>query len=284
MRELTTVADLREAAENDALLLWAAGGFGAGARAWTHGGAVAVAAPALSRRDRLAVRGPAPAAARLVRHALGVSGPSYRPVGDTALIAGLVTAVPALTVTNTFGWMDVAGPGLHTAGGTPTGPGLHTAGGTPTGPGPDTAGGTPTGPGPDTAGGAHWLGPDELPDAAELIADVYPGSYARPDGRHHEHRRHRWAGVRDDAGRLTAVAADAWSSPEVGFLAGVAAHPGHGRGRGHAEAACRLVLDTALRRGGRAALMVDADNPAAVRLYRRLGLRWRDVCAAGLTR
>lgn len=72
----------------------------------------------------------------------------------------------------------------------------------------------------------------------------------------------------------------AWT--HAGAVAGVTAHPDHGRGRGHAEAACRLVLDSLLRRTGRAALMVDADNQAAIRLYRRLGLHWRDVSAAAL--
>ncbi|WP_371479249.1 GNAT family N-acetyltransferase [Kitasatospora sp. NBC_00315] len=254
MRELTTIAELRDAAEDDALPLWAAQGFATGARAWTHAGAVAVAGPRLSLRDRLAVRGPAPAAARLVRHALAEAGPSYRPVGDTDLIASLLAAVPGLALVDTFGWMEIGGSRLA------------------------------------APADAHWLRPDELPQAAALIAEAYPGSYARPEDRsgartvHRSGARtaHRWAGVRDGAGRLTAVAADAWSAPEVGFLAGVAAHPRHGRGRGHAEAACRLVLDTLLRRSGRAALMVDGDNPAAIRLYHRLGLHWRDVSAAAV--
>jgi GNAT superfamily N-acetyltransferase len=244
VHELTTTADLREAAEDDALLLWAAQGLTPGTRAWTHAGAVAVAAPGLSRRDRLAVRGPAAAATRLVRHALAEAGPGYRPVGDSTLIAGIVTAVPGLTLADSFGWMDLTATHLAPSG--------HVT--------------------------ARWLGPDELPEAAALITHAHPGSYATPDD-----PRHRWAGVRDHTGRLTAVAADAWSSPDTGYLAGVAAHPDHGRGRGHAEAACRHVLDSLLRRTGRAALMVDAGNPAAIRLYRRLGLHWRDLSAAGPT-
>ncbi|MET9618097.1 GNAT family N-acetyltransferase [Kitasatospora indigofera] len=250
MRELTNVTDLREAAEDDTLLLWAAQGFAPGTRAWTHDGAVAVAAPGLSRRDRLAVRGPAPAVTRLVRHAFAEAGPGLRPVGDTPLLRQLATAVAGLALVDTFGWMEITGDRLDAATSTAT---------------------------------AHWLAPHELPEATALVEDAYPASYARPDSHPGGHpRAHRWAGVRDTTGRLTALAADAWSAPEAGFLAGVAAHPVHGRGRGHAEAACRLVLDTLLRRSGRAALMVDGDNAAATRLYRRLGMRWRDVSAAAL--
>ncbi|WP_329498546.1 GNAT family N-acetyltransferase [Kitasatospora herbaricolor] len=250
MRELTTVTDLREAAEDDTLLLWAAQGFPPGTRAWTHDGAVAVAAPRLSCRDRLAVRGPAPAVTRLVRHAFAEAGPALRPVGDTPLLRQLITAAPGLALVDTFGWMEISGDRLDTS----------------------------------ATATAHWLAPHELAEAGALVEDAHPTSYARPDSPSAGHARaHRWAGVRDTTGRLTALAADAWSAPEAGFLAGVAAHPVHGRGRGHAEAACRLVLDALLRRSGRAALMVDGGNTAAVRLYRRLGMRWRDVSAAALT-
>ncbi len=239
MRELHTVPDLREAAEDDSLVLWAAQGLAPGVRAWTAGGAVAVASPGLSRRDRLAVRGPARAATALVRHALAELGPGYRPLGDSALMGELLGALPALRPVSPFRWMELTGTGL------------------------------------DAGPPARLLTPAELPEAAELLDTAYPASYAhplRPGCR-------GWAGVRDQAGRLTALAADAWSSPEVGYLAGVAAHPAHGRGRGHAEAACRLLLDAMLRRCQRAALMVDHDNPAAIRLYERLGLSRRDMTA-----
>ncbi|WP_035797612.1 GNAT family N-acetyltransferase [Kitasatospora mediocidica] len=248
MRELHTVPDLDEAAENDGLLLWAAQGLAPGVRAWAQQDAVAVASPGLSGRDRLAVRGPAGPAARLVRHALAEFGPSLRPVGDSALIDDLVTAVPGLRRASPFRWMELRAAGPAD---------------------PDASGVPPL---------ARLLSTTELPEAAALLDEVFPGSYAHPllPG------SRSWAGVRDETGRLTALAADAWSAPEVGFLAGVAAHPVHGRGRGHAAAACRLLLDTMLRRCGRAALMVDEDNPAAIRLYERLGMHRRDLHAAFL--
>lgn len=105
MRELHTIADLREAAADDSLALWAAQGFIPAVRAWTAGGAVAVASPALSTRDRLAVGGPASSAARLVRYALAELGPTYRPIGDSALIDDLLPALPELRpVPASAGW------------------------------------------------------------------------------------------------------------------------------------------------------------------------------------
>ncbi|MBB4946499.1 GNAT superfamily N-acetyltransferase [Kitasatospora gansuensis] len=240
MIELPTVEDLTHAAEDDALLLWAAQGLRGGARAFRHGGAVAVASPGLSGRDRIAVRGPLSDAVPLVRGVLDRCGPSYRPLGDRALLAELAEPVGHRYL-GSFGWMSVTGS-------------LSPATG---------------------AAAARWLTPAELPEAAALLDRHFASSYAHP-GRP---GATAWAGVRDEADRLTAIAADAWSSPEVGLLAGVATDPSHGRGRGHAEAACRLVLDTQLRRSGRAALLVDSWNTAAIRLYRRLGLEWREIAA-----
>ncbi|MER5866933.1 GNAT family N-acetyltransferase [Kitasatospora sp. NPDC002040] len=241
MIELHTAEDLRTAAEDDALLLWAAQGLRGGVSAFTHGGAVAVASPALSGRDRIAVRGPLADAVPLVRAVLDLTGPGHRPIGDQALLAPLAPQLGHRYL-GSFGWMETAA----------------------------------LTPGPPSA--AAWLTPAELPEAATLLDQHFATSYAHPA----RPGATAWAGVRDEAGRLTAIAADAWSSPEVGLLAGVAAHPGLGRGRGHAEAACRLVLDTQLRRSGRAALLVDSWNTAAIRLYRRLGLAWREIAACAV--
>jgi len=240
--ELNTEDDLRTAAHDDPLLLWAARGFTTGARAWSLGAATAVASPDLSGRDRLAVRGPITDAAPLVCRALAESGPSYRPLGDAQLIGGLGDRLHRLEILGTFGWMDTR---------------------------------TLT-PAPSDAPTAHWLTADDLPDAAALLDAHFPSSYAHPT----RPGATAWAGVRDTGGRLTATAADAWSAPTVGLLAGVAAHPEYGRGRGHAEAACRVVLDTQVTRHGRAALLVDEWNAPAIRLYRRLGLTWRTLAAA----
>lgn len=101
-----------------------------------------------------------------------------------------------------------------------------------------------------------------------------PESYAWPG----DPDVHRWLGVREE-GRLLAVAADAWSGPGVGFLAGVATLPA-ARGRGIARGLCAEALRRLVERHGAAALMVDDDNEPALAIYRRLGMRLRPV--AGL--
>ncbi|MEY9948310.1 GNAT family N-acetyltransferase [Kitasatospora sp. GAS1066B] len=241
MRELTieTAAELGD----HPIIRWAAQGFAPHIRAFTLDGAVAVASPALSGRDRLAVHGPAEPAARLVRAALREVGPGYRPIGERDLLDSVLARIPELRPVPPFSWMDLTGPADLAA--------------------------------PPRA---RWLTPEELPEAAALLDEAFPDSFAHPN----RPGARAWAGVRDETGRLTALAADAWSAPDLGLLAGVAAHPVHGRGRGHAEAACRLVLDSLLRRCGRAALMVADANHAAIRLYERLGLRRRLVMATQL--
>ncbi|MDH6143132.1 MULTISPECIES: GNAT family N-acetyltransferase [Kitasatospora] len=234
------ISEARDLTTDDAILDWATQGFAPGVRVWTLDGANAVASPDLSGRDRLAVHGPGEPLAVLIRHVFAELGTSYRPMGDRALIEQLIDLLPELRPIPPFLWMDVTGDSLA------------------------------------TRPAAHWLTPGEYSEAAELLDLAMPDSFAHPL----RPGATRWAGVRDEAGRLTAVACEAWSSPTTGFMAGVAAHPEYGRGRGHAEAACRLVLDALLRANGRAALMVHADNPAAIRLYRRLGMASRELRAA----
>ncbi|MEV1246155.1 hypothetical protein ACIBO2_31650 [Nonomuraea sp. NPDC050022] len=79
--ELSRLDEVRSACGDDDLLMWAAQGLSDGVRVWAAGDGVVAASPGLSRRDRLAVWGGAACATRLVRHALGEMGPSYRPVG-----------------------------------------------------------------------------------------------------------------------------------------------------------------------------------------------------------
>ncbi|GAA2973917.1 hypothetical protein GCM10010483_17490 [Actinokineospora diospyrosa] len=124
-------------------------------------------------------------------------------------------------------------------------------------------------------GTARWLTEDATDEVRGLIDSEYPGSYAKPGGT----GVRRWAGVRDAHGALVAVAADAWSAPEVGFLAGVITAPA-ARGRGHAVAVCGLAIDTLVTETGRAALMVDSWNDAARTLYTKLGLASRPIAAA----
>ncbi|MFE1320023.1 GNAT family N-acetyltransferase [Kitasatospora phosalacinea] len=256
MFELIAEEQLRTATDDDAVLLWAAQGLTGGARAWTSGRAVAVASPALSGRDRIAVRGPVAELLPLLDEVIALVGPSYRPFGDADLLAELCARHDGLEALGRFGWMQRTATGLPTL---------------------DTGSGSGSGDGRPVA---HWLAPDELDEAADLIDRHFPTSHAHP----HRPGVRAWAGVRDGVGRLTALAADAWPAPTVGLLAGVVSDPVHGRGRGHAAAACRLALAGILGRSPRAALMVDAWNEPAIGLYRRLGLDHRQLAAAAQRR
>ena len=243
MRALLDADELDAACGGDALCRWAAQGLAPGVRAFASddGAALAIAAPGLSMRDRLAIRGPVERVAPLVREALALLGPTYRPLGAQALVEAVAAAVPGLAVRNRFGWMERGrdGPAL-----------------------------------PAADGGA-WLSPADAGEVAALLDLSFPGSYARP-GRPPDAR---WAGVRDARGVLRASAALAWSAPAVGLVAGVAVHPGS-RGAGLGCAVSAFVVAEALSRHGTAALMVDDVNAAAIRTYRACGLAYRSVAAA----
>ncbi|MER7433016.1 GNAT family N-acetyltransferase, partial [Nonomuraea rubra] len=83
-------------------------------------------------------------------------------------------------------------------------------------------------------------------------------------------------------GVLAAVAAEAWPAPSVGLVAGVATRASL-RGRGLAGLVCRWVSRELVAARGRAALMVDDGNAAAIRVYERIGYRRRRVLAAYVT-
>ncbi|MEU9834009.1 GNAT family N-acetyltransferase [Streptosporangium sp. NPDC048047] len=242
--ELTRPADVLAACGSDALLLWAAQGVRAGVRAWTWGRALAVACPDLNRRDRMAVRGPAPQVASLVRSLAPRLGPSWRLLGERPLMDELAGPLGVEPVG--FEWMDTDRPPLPASG--------------------EKAGDGPV----------RWLG-DADGEVTALLDEASPSAWARPGVA----GVRRWAGLRDERGRLIATAADAWSCPQVGFVAGVATAPAH-RSRGHAERVCRFVLEELAAGCGRAALMVDSDNPVAIGIYERLGLRRRPVAASAL--
>lgn len=225
----------------DRIVAWAAQGMREGVRIWRDGDAVAVGSPALFRRDRLAVSGPAAAVTGLVETALGELGPTYRVLGELPLVEHVAATVPGLELAASFGWMET----------------LTLAQG-------DAA-----------ATKARWLDPAEYGEVDALLDAAFPSSYARPGFPGVT----RWSGVRDDAGTLVAVAADAWSAPGIGFMSGVATHP-DARGRGLGEAVCRFTLRELIAEHGRAALSVDGDNAAAIRVYRRLGLEWADIAVA----
>lgn len=242
---LTTRTGLAAACADDPLCLWVAQGMTGGVRAWTAGGAVAVASPGLARRDRLTVHGPATAVTALVSQVVPLLPPGYRLMGDAALVSAVAERLPGLEPSGTWGWMDATATGASRAG---------------------------------SDDGATWLEPHELETVTDLLDTGFPDSLARPG----HSGVHRWAGVRDSARRLVAVAADAWSAPTVGFMAGVAVHP-HARGQGLARVVCSFVTRELLAAHGRVALMVNDWNTAAIRTYEQLGFTWRALRSARIT-
>ncbi|GHE47906.1 hypothetical protein GCM10017673_57090 [Streptosporangium violaceochromogenes] len=246
--ELACAEELALVCGGDTLLLWAAQGMRRGVRAWALGEAVVVASPDLNRRDRLTVGGPAGRAADLLGEVLPRVAPSYRLMGERALIEELAGRVPGVEPAGVFEWMDTASPPPPAAG--------RAAGG--------------------AVGRPRWLsGADQ--EVSDLLAEASPSAWAVPGVA----GIRRWAGIRAPGGRLVAAAADAWSCPQVGFVAGVATAVAH-RGRGYGERLCRFVFDELAAAHGRVALMVDTDNVAAIGVYERLGMRGRSLAVSAL--
>lgn len=112
------------------------------------------------------------------------------------------------------------------------------------------------------------LGPDDLDDLLGLYRVAYPGGWFQP----RMLANGPYFGVRREDGTLVAVAGSHIWSPDyrVAALGNVATHPdARGQGLGTAVVArwCRAVAGGAEH----VALNVKADNPAAVRMYERLG-------------
>lgn len=177
--------------------------------------------------------------APLVRAVAPIIGGTYILVGDAELVSSVTASVADLRPRNQFGWMDL-----------------------------DTI--------PTRRDHCHdhravgWLHGTQWPAVRDLLDGAFPDSYARPGAP----GVRRWAGAYDDAGSLVATAADAWSAPTLGFLAGVCVHAS-ARHRGLGRAVCRFVLADLVATHGRAGLMVHTWNTAAIRTYRDLGLSWR---------
>ncbi len=117
----------------------------------------------------------------------------------------------------------------------------------------------------------------DLPGIGELIERSFPDSYGRP-GR---------AGVRSwwvvpGPLGILACAADAWSAPTVGLLAGVVTDHRQ-RGQGLGRAVVTAALAGLLASYGQAALLVDGDNTPARALYASLGMSYRELAASGPT-
>ncbi|MEB3366245.1 GNAT family N-acetyltransferase [Saccharopolyspora mangrovi] len=124
------------------------------------------------------------------------------------------------------------------------------------------------------APGVEWLTDADRPAIDALLRAANPGSYLFPD----DPGAVRWAGVRDDDGTPISVAGDSWPAPGVRYISGVATRPEH-RGRGLSTRVCAF-LTRELAGLGDIALMVDADNEPALRVYRRLGYRCTAISAS----
>ncbi|MEV0617494.1 GNAT family N-acetyltransferase [Nonomuraea sp. NPDC050404] len=283
IRELRSPDELRAACGDDDLVMWAGQGLRGGARAWALHDAVVAGSPLVSRRDRLAVWGGTSGAVRLVRHALGELGATYRPLGETELMRRVVAGLDGVRESGRFSWMTLPGEVADPAGrdGAPRDDDQRD-GGRGAGAEVGARGGADdaisgAGIGGVGIGGVGWLDGGAEAEVAALLAADAPHSYAVPGASGVT----RWAGVRVD-GVLAAVAAEAWSAPTVGLLAGVATRAGL-RGRGLAERVCRWVSAELVAAYGRAALMVDDDNPAAIGVYERIGYRRRRLLACHVT-
>jgi ribosomal protein S18 acetylase RimI-like enzyme len=233
-------------ADDDPLLVWVAQGMRTGARAWALGDAAAVACRDVSRRDRLALRGSPDDVAELVRR-ISPQVTGFNPVGDEALIDAVTERVAGFEPVARIGWMDTTTPPMA----------------------PAVTQRAMTQP--------RWLDDAELAEVTALLDSEHPGSWARPG----DSGVLRWAGLRDSAGVLQAVGADAWSVPEIGFIAGVATRVS-ARGRGLGTALCAFLTEELIKGRSRVALLVDHSNVPAVRSYERLGYRMRRIAAARL--
>jgi ribosomal protein S18 acetylase RimI-like enzyme len=229
----------RVPADDDPLLVWVAQDMRTGARAWSLGDAAAVACRDVSRRDRLALRGSPDDAAELLRR-LRPQLTGFNPVAGAELMDALVERVDGLELVVRLGWMETTTPAALPATGEP-----------------------------------RWLTDAELPEVTALMEAEHPTSWAKPG----DSGVRRWAGLRDDHGLLQAVAADAWSVPELGFVAGVVTRE-QARGRGLGTALCAFLTDELVKERGRVALLVETGNAPAIRTYEKLGYRLRTIAAA----
>lgn len=119
----------------------------------------------------------------------------------------------------------------------------------------------------------EWLTGDDEQAVESLLLKANPRSYLFPG----DPGARRWAGVRGADGTVLSVGGDCWPAPGVRYLSGVATHPDH-RGTGLSTAVCTF-LTRELAREGDVALMADADNVPALKVYRGLGFRYHSISA-----
>ncbi|WP_420143744.1 GNAT family N-acetyltransferase [Sphingobium sp.] len=115
----------------------------------------------------------------------------------------------------------------------------------------------------------HILGEEDGPAMLELALLTKPGPFRR-----HTHRLGRFIGVRDEDGRLAAMAGERMRLPGFTEVSGVCTHP-NWRGRGLAGALMRMVMRAMLDRGETPFLHAYASHDRTIALYRGLGFAVR---------
>ncbi|GAB08742.1 hypothetical protein GOARA_019_00240 [Gordonia araii NBRC 100433] len=111
---------------------------------------------------------------------------------------------------------------------------------------------------------AEVLGPADVDDMLALIDEAQPGPFSR-----RTIELGRYLGIRDDDGRLVAIAGERMRPPGWGEISAVATAP-HARGRGLGERLIRAVGAQITDRGDLPFLHTTGDNPARA-LYERMG-------------
>ena len=127
---------------------------------------------------------------------------------------------------------------------------------------------------PSLAG--RWLDDSELGEVDALLESSFPDASSRPGNRHVK----RWAGIRDEAGRLIATAADC-SGRQIGFMASVASDISQRRG-GLGLAMTTWMTHALLDEHSRVGLWQYSSNTVATALYDKLGYRDEHRYAAGI--
>jgi ribosomal protein S18 acetylase RimI-like enzyme len=119
---------------------------------------------------------------------------------------------------------------------------------------------------------ADRLGNDDAADMVALVKLTEPGPFAERTV-----ELGSYYGVRNEAGRLVAMAGERLKPRGWTEISGVCTHP-DGRGRGYAQALVARLTAAALARGEGAFLYVAVGSPSqhvATRLYERVGYRFR---------
>lgn len=106
---------------------------------------------------------------------------------------------------------------------------------------------------------------DDVPEMLALVEQTRPGPFWKRTA-----EMGRYVGVRNDAGRLVAMAGERLRLPGSAEISAVCTAP-EARGRGLAELLVRDVAARIIERGDQPFLHVAASNTGAIRLYERLG-------------